>query len=110
MSITAPPENRPPHAAQVPTEDDHLPGSRRVTARQAIAMILGAFALLVLCDGGGIRSQGHKMDPGLERSVVLAVGRPAGWIADQLPFAPAVRQMTGWLSPDKDLGSSNGTF
>lgn len=112
MSAVAPPPTEPssPRAAPVPTADDHLPGSRRMTARQAIAAVLAAFALLVVCDGDGIRRQGEKLDSGLERSVVLAVGHPAGWIADRLPFSGAVDQVTGWLSPDDDLGSTDGTF
>lgn len=105
---SAPPQ--PPPVAHVPTADDHLPGSRRLTARQAIAAVLAACALLVVCDGDGIRRQGEKMDEGLERSVVLAIGHPAGWIADQLPFSPVVDEMVGWLSPDEDLGSSDGQF
>ncbi len=112
-TIAPPPESsapKPPPQAKVPTADDHLPGSRRMTARQAITAVLSALALLVVCDGDGIRRQGEKMDDGLERSVVLAIGHPAGWIADQLPFSPAVDEMTGWLSPDEDLGSSDGQF
>jgi hypothetical protein len=110
MSAIAPPPSRPPSVAKVPTPDDHLPGNRRLTARQAITAVLAAFAILVVCDGNGIRRQGEKLDEGLERTVVLAVGHPAGWIADQLPFASAVDEMVGWLSPDEDLGSSDGTF
>ena len=29
---------------------------------------------------------GEEMQPGLERDVVRAVGKPAGWVADRLPF------------------------
>ena len=111
-TIAPPPESTPPRApvAHVPTADDHLPGSRRMTARQAVSAVLAAFVVLVVCDGDGIRRQGEKLDKGLERSVVLAVGHPAGWIADKLPFSSAVDQMTGWLSPDEDLGSADGQF
>jgi len=111
-TIAPPPESSPPQPprAKVPTADDHLPGSHRMTARQAVTAVLAALALLVVCDGDGIRRQGEKLDKGLERSVVLAIGHPAGWIADQLPFSPAVDEMTGWLSPDEDLGSSDGQF
>jgi hypothetical protein len=96
--------------AEPPTVDEHLPRSRRLTARHAIVTVLAALALLVVCDGDGIRRQGQKLDQGLERSIVLAVGHPAGWVADRLPFASIVDQMTGWLSPDEDLGSADGTF
>lgn len=99
-----------PPAAHVPTADDHLPGGRRTTARQAVLMVLLVFALLVVADGDGMRHQGERMDSGLEKDIVLAAGKPAGWIADRLPVAPAVDQMLGWLSPDEDLGSSDGKF
>lgn len=110
MSTTTPPAPPTPPAAHVPTADDHLPGSRRMTARQAIVVVFLAFALLVVADGDGIRRQGEKLDRGLERTVVLAVGHPAGWIADRLPVSPIVDEMVGWLSPDEDLGSTDGTF
>src|SRR5882672_2499087 len=99
MSTVVPPppsessSPEPPRQARVPTADDLLPGSRRLTARQAVTAVLAAFALLVVCDGDGIRRQGEKLDNGLERTIVLAVGHPAGWIADQLPLSPAVHQM-----------------
>lgn len=114
MAVTTPPEdpsaNRPPRAAAVPTEEDHLPGSRRLTARQAILMVLAAFAILVVADGDGMRSQAERLDKGTEKTIVLAVAKPAGWIADHLPFAAVVDEATGWLSPDDDLGSDNGDF
>ncbi len=91
-------------------EDVHVPPGRRRTARDAIVAVLVAAALLVVLDGDGIRRTGEKMDTGLGRSVVLAVGHPAGWIADQLPFASAADQVTGWFSPDDDLGSADGSF
>jgi hypothetical protein len=99
-----------PPAAHVPTADDHLPGGHRTTARSAILLVLLAFALLIVADGDGVRHQGERMDEGFEKDVVLAVGKPAGWIADQLPVAPAVDQMLGWLSPDEDLGNEDGQF
>ena len=40
--------------------------------------------LLVVIKGQSIRNAGEKMDTGVERTVVLAVGHPTGWIADQL--------------------------
>jgi lysophospholipase L1-like esterase len=99
-----------PEDTHTPTADDHVPGSRRVSARKAVAGLFLALALIVVCDGDGIRRQGEKLKPGFERDVVLAIGHPAGWIADQLPFADAVDAMTGWLSPDEDLGNRSDTF
>jgi hypothetical protein len=40
--------------------------------------------------------------------VVLAVARPAGWVADKLPFSEVGDKAFGWLSPDDKLGSGGG--
>ncbi len=50
------------------------------------------------------------MDPGPIRTVVLAVGRPAAALANQLPFADAVHEVTVGLSPDEDLTAAAGGF
>jgi hypothetical protein len=43
------------------------------------------------------------MSPGIGRDLVLAVGRPAGWVADQLPLHSVAHTLTAWLSPDQGL-------
>ena len=76
---------------------------RRFTARDAV-VAPGLIALLLLVfSGGSVRDAGEEMNPGLGRDLVLAVGRPAGWVADQLPFASIGHTLTGWLSPDTKL-------
>ncbi len=84
------------------------PTGRSLRARDAIACVLVAALLLLVVEGASIRSTGEKMDPGLERSVVLAVGHPAGWLADRLPFAAAADKVTASLSPDDDLTGEGG--
>jgi len=84
--------------------DEH--GLRRFTARQAVAAVGLAALLLVLFDGGSIRTAGERMGPGIGRDLVLLVGRPAGWIADRLPLEDAARHATAWLSPDEPLDSA----
>lgn len=79
-------------------------GLRRFTARQAVLAIVTAALLLVILTGSSIRQAGEEMQPGFQRDVVLAVGRPAGWVADRLPLAKAVERATSWLSPDDALG------
>jgi hypothetical protein len=69
-----------------------------------------AAALLVVCDGGALNHAAEDSRPGVEHDVLSVVGRPAGWIADRLPFAAAATQITGWLSPDEKLGNSGGGF
>ena len=84
------------------------PGGPRLRARDAIVVVGVALLLLVLFKGTSIRSSGEEMQPGVERSVVLAVGRPAGWLADQLPFAEVGDKAFGWLSPGEELGVEGG--
>ena len=62
------------------------PKGRRLTARHAVIVVFIAALLLVLFEGSSIRSAGEEMDPGLERELVLAIGEPAGWLADRIPF------------------------
>jgi lysophospholipase L1-like esterase len=84
------------------------PTGRRLRARDAIVCVFVAALLLLLLDGGSIRSTGEKMDAGIERTVVLAVGEPAGWLADRLPLADAADRLTAGLSPDDDLTGEGG--
>lgn len=91
------------------SRDDSLMGRfdeqrlRRFSARDAIlAMALIAFLLLIF-SGGSVRRAGEELNPGVGRDLVLAIGKPAGWVADQLPFSQIGHTLTGWLSPDTKL-------
>jgi lysophospholipase L1-like esterase len=86
------------------------PTGRRLRARDAVLCVFVTAFLLLLLEGRSIRSSGEKLDPGVERTVVLAVGRPAGWLADRLPLADAVSSATAWLSPDEKLTGGAGAF
>jgi lysophospholipase L1-like esterase len=77
--------------------------TRRFSARQAVAAVVLAGAILVVCSGASIRKAGEEMHSGIGRDVVLAVGRPAAWVADQLPLHRTSRTLTAWLSPDTNL-------
>lgn len=57
----------------------------------------------MLFAGSAVESAGQQMDAGLERSLVLAIGKPAGWIAGALPFEDAADAALGTISPDDDL-------
>ncbi len=76
---------------------------RRFTARDAVRATALIALLLLIFSGGSVRKAGEGMSPGIGRDIVLAVGKPAGWVADQLPFASIGHTLTGWLSPDKKL-------
>lgn len=102
-----------PEEPQMETEvDDALMhrfdrNSRLFRARDAIVAVLVAAAVLVLVKGTSMTRQGDQLT-GLQHDVVVAVGRPAGWIADQLPLHTAAAKLTKPLSPDQDLGSAGG--
>lgn len=84
------------------------PDGPRLSARDGMLVVAVALVLLVLFKGSSIRDAGQEMQPGVERSVVLAVGRPAGWVADRLPFAEVGDALFGWIAPDDDLGEEGG--
>jgi hypothetical protein len=86
------------------------PTGRRLRARDAIVCVFVAVVLLVLLEGQSIRHSGDRMAPGVERTVVRAVGGPTGWLADRLPLADAVHSATAWLSPDENLSGGAGAF
>lgn len=86
------------------------PRTRRRGAREALICIGVCALILVLCEGASVRRQGEQMNPGPIRSVVLAVGRPLGWISDRLPFAAGAHHATAWLSPDENLADTGGGF
>jgi len=81
--------------------DEH--GLRRFSARDAILSTLLVALLLLIFSGGSVREAGEELNPGIGRDIVLAVGGPAGWVADRLPFSELGHSVTGWLSPDPEL-------
>src|SRR3954447_26166407 len=85
-------------------------GLRRFTARQAVGSILAVTLLLVRFAGQAIRKQGEDMSPGLARDVVLAVGHPAGWLADRLPLHDLATAATSWLAPEQGLAGASHSF
>ncbi len=84
------------------------PTGRRLRARDAIVCVLVTAALLLLLEGPSIRASGQKMEAGVEKTVVLAIGNPAGWLADRLPLADAAQSATAFLSPDEELTGAGG--
>jgi lysophospholipase L1-like esterase len=83
---------------------------RTMRARDALICVFVAVLLLLVLEGASIRNSGKKMESGVQRTVVLAVGHPAGWLADRLPLAEAADKLTAALSPDDDLSGGPGGF
>ncbi len=95
----------------MPRKDTYIldrPTGRVLRARDAIVVILVAVLVLVVVQGQSIRSSGKKMDSGIERTVVLAVGEPAGWVADRFGVDDDVKRFTAQLSPDDALDGPGG--
>lgn len=84
------------------------PGARSFSAREALVCVLVCALLLALLEGPTIRRAGERMDPGIQKTMVLAIGHPAGWVGDRLGLARISQDATAWLSPDRDLSSTAG--
>lgn len=81
--------------------------ARRFKARDAIVAVAIGCVVLVVCTGPSIRKAGEQMH-GIGRDIVLGIGRPAAWVADQLPFHHAAHTFTAWLSPNVSLTGPGG--
>lgn len=96
----------------MPRKDTYILRDRRtgppLRARDGIACLLIAIVVLLVVEGHSIRNNGDTMDPGIERTAVLAVGDPAGWIADRLGLDKDVHRLTASLSPDEALNGPGG--
>ena len=72
-------------------------------------MVVGlAVLLLLIFRGESIRGSAEEMQPGIERDVVEAVGKPTGWVADRLPFDEWGDDALSWLSEDEELAAGPG--
>jgi len=85
-----------------------LSRARRYRARHAVLVVVLAGLILALVEGPSIRRAGERMEPGVIRTAVLAVGEPAGAAADRLPLADAGDRATAWLSAEDDLEDEPG--
>src|SRR6476620_11351498 len=83
-------------------------GLRLFRARDAVLAVFLAAILLVLAEGPSMLKTGDAMNPGIGRDSVLAVARPANWIAKQLPLRSLARDATSWLNPEPNLSGPGG--
>lgn len=86
-----------------------LSKARRFDVRQLLKAVAITCVLLFATAGPGIREAGEQMDPGLERTLVLAVGKPAGALGDAVPLHEVADEATAWLSTDEELGEGGFT-
>ena len=100
---------RPKHADDNLMERFDEEGARQFSARQGLVAIGITALILLVCAGGAVKRAGEEMSPGIGRDIVLGIGRPAAWVAGELPFHSATHTLTAWLSPDASL-SKAGSF
>ena len=84
------------------------PRGRRMQARDSVRLVLVTALLLLLFEGTAVESAGRQIDPGTERDIVLAIGKPTGWVAEKLPFDDAADKALAFISPDEDLSDQQG--
>lgn len=87
-----------------------LERTKRRGARAGLSAIAVCAVILLVCQGPSIERSGERLDPGPIRTAVLAVGRPADWLADRLPAADAVASLTRSLSPERDDAAAGSGF
>jgi lysophospholipase L1-like esterase len=83
------------------------PRGPRRRSRDALVVVFISVVVLVLFEGASVRTAGEEMQPGLERDVVVAVGEPAGWVADRLPFDEWGDDALAFLE-DEGVGEEGG--
>jgi lysophospholipase L1-like esterase len=102
------PSPEPQHSDDNLMERFDRAGARRFGARDAILAVVIIAAILIACAGTSVRKAGEEMTPGIGRDAVLAVGRPAAWIADQLPLRSPAHSLTAFLSSGPTLNGPGG--
>jgi lysophospholipase L1-like esterase len=83
------------------------PRGPRRRSRDALVVVFLSVLLLVLFEGSSVRTAGDEMQPGFERDVVVAVGEPAGWVADRLPLDEWGNDALAFLE-DEGAGAGGG--
>ena len=83
------------------------PAGRKLSARHALIVVFLAAALLLLFEGSSIRQAGEEMEPGLARELTLAIGEPAGWLSDRIPFDDWTDDALAFLE-DQGVGEAGG--
>src|SRR3954465_1109519 len=98
------------HTVPAPTPDEipAPPTGRHLTARDAV-LCIGLCALVLLAfEGRSLKRSGEEMKPGWERSLVLAVGRPAGAVSNALGLPAVKDKLVGWAHPADRLARRGG--
>src|SRR4051812_31538449 len=84
------------------------PTGRHLSARDAVVAVSVCVVLLLLFEGTSIRRSGEEMTSGWERTLVLAVGRPAGTLSDLTGLGNVKNRLVAWAHPDDGLTGPGG--
>jgi lysophospholipase L1-like esterase len=83
-------------------------GSRRFRARDAIVAVLVAALVLLVLEGTAVHKAGEQARSGVNRDILLALGKPARGIANAVPLHKEATRLTAGLSPDTKLAGTGG--
>jgi lysophospholipase L1-like esterase len=83
------------------------PRGPRRRSRDALLVVFLSVIVLTLFEGASVRTAGEEMQPGIERDVVVAFGKPAGWIADRTPLDEWGDDALAFLE-DEGVGGAGG--
>jgi lysophospholipase L1-like esterase len=83
------------------------PRGPRSRSRDALIVVFISVIVLALFEGASVRTAGEEMQPGVERDVVVAVGKPAGWLADRTPLDEWGDDALAFLE-DEGVGEEGG--
>jgi lysophospholipase L1-like esterase len=84
------------------------PTGRHLSARDALVCAGVCVLLLLVFEGRSIERSGEEMRPGWERSLVLAVGRPAGAVSESTGLGAVKDRLLAWVHPDDALTGPGG--
>jgi lysophospholipase L1-like esterase len=65
-------------------------------SRDALICVGVCVLLLLAFEGASVRSAGHDMERGWQRSLVLVIGTPAGWLSDQSGLGALKARALAW--------------
>jgi lysophospholipase L1-like esterase len=106
MAKTAKPE--PERMSEVEHAIPAPPTGRHLTARDALVCVGVCVLLLLAFEGRSIERSGDEMKAGWERTLVLAVGRPAGAVSRATGLGDVKDRLLAWAHPDDGLGGPGG--
>lgn len=86
------------------------PLGRLRRSRDALICVGVCVLLLIAFEGASIRRTGQDMEHGWQRSLVLAVGTPTGWLSDKTGLGAVKDRVLAWERTDRGVGAGQGGF